>query len=164
VDYEVFRKLAKTVEWPYPENGVHDYLKHVVLPPQGETQWTWGIFLKDNLSELIGIVDLWKNGEPENRGFWLGRKYWGQGIMTEAVYPVMDFAFNEIGFKELFFSNAVGNLRSRRIKEKTGCQFHSTRPYQYIDPELTESEIWRLTKENWEIHRASSQMEYELIR
>jgi len=73
VDYEVIRYLANTVPWPYPKNGVEDYLKKMVLPDLGKGKWTWGIFMKNEPNELIGCVDLWKEGKPENRGFWLGK-------------------------------------------------------------------------------------------
>ena len=49
----------------------------------------WGIFLKENPDELIGCIGVYKNRPFENRGFWLAKKFWGQGLMTEAVKPVM---------------------------------------------------------------------------
>ena len=153
VDYEVIRNLSRTAPWPYPENGVEEYLKNVILPPQGTDRWTWGIFLKEYPDELIGCVDLWKNGNPENRGFWLGKKYWNRGIMTEAVHPVIEFAFHTLGFKELIFSNAKGNSGSSKIKEKTGCELVEIRPATFVDPSYTHQEIWRLSAENWEKHK-----------
>jgi RimJ/RimL family protein N-acetyltransferase len=77
VDYEVIRELAAAVPWPYPENGVETFLKSSLLPEQGKTRWMWAIFLKSNPHEAIGCVDLWREGRPENRGFWLGKKFWG---------------------------------------------------------------------------------------
>lgn len=109
----------------------------------------WGIFLKEAPDELIGAVDLWREGKPEHRGFWLGRKYWGQGFMTEAVEPVMDYAFDELGFDVLIFANAVGNIGSRRIKEKTGARLLRVEPAKFVDPKFTEHEIWELRKEDW---------------
>lgn len=98
---------------------------------------------------MIGAVDLWREGCPENRGFWLAKKYWGQGIMSEAVEPVMDYAFNHLEFDKLTFANAVGNFRSRRIKEKTGAKFIGIEPAQFVDSQFTEHEIWELDKNNW---------------
>lgn len=149
VDYEVIRHLSSAVPWPYPTDGVSDFLRAVILPPQGKDRWTWGLFLQDNPNELIGCIDLWKKGCPENRGFWLGRPFWGKGLMTEAVARVTDFAFNELGFDRLIFSNALGNMRSRRIKEKTGARFLGTRPAKFVDPAITEAETWELTKGDW---------------
>ncbi|MBT4684829.1 MAG: GNAT family N-acetyltransferase [Candidatus Marinimicrobia bacterium] len=58
VDYEVIRHLASTVQWPYPENGIRDFVTKHIIPKQGENQWVWGIFLRKHPDELIGIVDL----------------------------------------------------------------------------------------------------------
>lgn len=149
VDYEVIRHLASTVPWPYPENGVHDFVMKHILPKQGKDQWVWGIFLRQSPDELIGVVELWRPGRPENRGFWLGKKFWGQGIMSEAVVPINDFAFTELGFEKLIFANAKGNLGSRRIKEKTGATFIRVEPASFVDPIYNEHEIWELTKCDW---------------
>jgi len=149
VDYEVIRYLASTVPWPYPKNGVHDFVVEHIIPNQGKNSWVWGIFLQNNPNELIGVVDLWRPGKPENRGFWLGQKFWGQGLMSEAVIPVNDFAFTELGFDKLVYANAKGNLRSRRIKEKTGAKFIGSEPASFVDPAYTESEVWELTKSDW---------------
>lgn len=154
VDYDVIRFLSAIIPWPYPENGVEAYLKNIVLPNQGKDKWTWGIFLKENPEELIGCIDLWRKGKPENRGFWLGKKFWGRGIMTEANCPILDYAFRELGFEKLIFANAIGNIASRRVKEKTGCRLVGVEPAKFVDPEFTEHELWELSREGWEKYKA----------
>ena len=149
VDYEIIRHLSSGVPWPYPKNGVKAYIKENIIPKQGKDKWVWGIFLKENSEELIGVVDLWRLGKPEHRGFWLGRKFWGKGIMTEAVNPITEFAFQKLGFETLIFSNAKGNIASRRVKEKTGSVLLRIEPCSFVDPKYTEHEIWELTKEAW---------------
>ncbi|MBK9293352.1 MAG: GNAT family N-acetyltransferase [Oligoflexia bacterium] len=149
VDYEVIRHLASTVPWPYPPNGITDFISNIILPNQGNERWFWGIYLKSNPSELVGVVDLWRNGRPENRGFWLAKKLWGQGIMTEAVEPIINYAFNELGFEKLVFANAVGNIASRRVKEKTCAKLIDVKPAKFVDPKYTEHEIWELNKQDW---------------
>ncbi len=149
VDYEVIRYLNHSIPWPYPEDGVEFFLKDMVLPHQGRSQWLWGIFLKSSPTEVIGGVHLISEGKPEHRGFWLARKHWGQGIMTEAVKPVMDYAFEDLRFEKMIFANAVGNIASRRIKEKTGARFMGVEPAKFVDPVYTEHELWELTKEEW---------------
>ena len=148
-DYEIIRHLSAAVPWPYPEDGAEFFIKNLVLPNQGKTRWNWGIFLKAEPSELIGSVELFHPGNPENRGFWLSKKHWNQGLMTEAVEPVMDFAFRILNLESLIFANAFGNARSRRVKEKTGATFIETLPVKFVDPAYTHSEYWKLTKEAW---------------
>lgn len=149
VDYEVIRNLSAAVPWPYPEDGIITFINDFILPSQGKDRWMWGIYLKSNPQELIGGVDLWRECKPENRGFWLGRKFWGMGIMTEAVKPVIDYAFDKLGFHRLIFSNAVGNIGSHQVKVKTGATFLRTEPAKFVDPKLNQRELWELTKESW---------------
>ena len=148
-NFEVIRHLGAAVPWPYPQNGAHDFIKNVIIPNQGKDRWVWGIFLKSNPNELIGAVDLWRKGIPEHRGFWLGQDFWGKGIMAEAVTPVTDYAFNDLGFERLIFSNARGNIQSRKIKEKTGARFLKTEPADFVDPKYKERELWELCKKDW---------------
>ena len=69
--------------------------------------------------------------------------------MTEAQYPILNYTFKELGFKKLIFDNAVQNLGSKRIKEKTGCRFIKQVPQKFVNPKFTQSEIWELTKKDW---------------
>ena len=69
--------------------------------------------------------------------------------MSEAVQPVVDFAFKDLAFDKLVFTNAVGNQRSRRIKEKTGARLIDVRPAKFVDPSYSEHEIWELKKSEW---------------
>jgi len=151
-NYNVIKTLSSQVPWPFPENGVESFLKEVILPVQGKSRWLWGIFLKTNPEELIGAVDLWKDGKPEHRGFWLSEAYWGRGLMTEASNAVTDYAFKKLGFETLVFANAVGNKASKKIKENAGCRLLYVEKASFVDPKLTEHEVWELTKKEWLVH------------
>lgn len=153
VDYNVIAPLSAAVPWPYPKTGVRDFLDLMIFPNLGKDQWLWGLFEKQNSSELIGCVHLWRKGRPENRGFWLGKKYWGKGYMAEAVEPITEYAFTTLGFEKLTFANALGNIQSRRIKEKTGAQLIGLKPASFVDPKYTQHEIWELTKSEWQARK-----------
>jgi len=146
VDYEVIRHLSSAVPWPYPEDGVREYVKKDIIPNQGNGRWDWGLFLKSNPDELIGSIGLWHPGVPENRGFWLGQKFWGQGLMTEAVEPVTRYAFFDLGFRNLMFANALGNQASRRVKEKSGAKLVEVIPGAFVDRKYKKKEVWELSK------------------
>lgn len=148
-NYEVIRHLSTRVPWPYPDDGAETFIRNFVLPNQGKTNWNWGIFLRSDPVELIGAVELFHPGHPDNRGFWLAEKHWQQGYMTEAVEPVTEFAFTTLNLESLLLANAVGNDRSRRVKEKNGATLIEVLPFKHVDPAYTESEYWKLTKEAW---------------
>ncbi|MFZ2586814.1 MAG: GNAT family N-acetyltransferase [Alphaproteobacteria bacterium] len=153
MNYEIVRHFNVIVPWPFPAGDIENYVKNEIIAKQGQDDWVWGIFLNENPDELIGIVHLWRPGEPENRGFWLSQHHWGKGYMTEAVKPIMDYAFDHLGFDKLVFSNATQNARSSRVKDNTGAMFVRTEPAKYIDPELTERTVYELTKSNWQIFK-----------
>ena len=148
-DYEIVRHLSADVPWPFPDDGVETFLNSSIFPDQGKTQWMWGIFEKSNPETLIGCVHLWREGKPQNRGFWLGKPFWGKGYMTEAVEPVINYTFDKLDFETLIFANALGNTKSRRIKEKTGAKLIRVEPAKFVDPELKELEVWEFKKEDW---------------
>jgi ribosomal-protein-alanine N-acetyltransferase len=155
-DYETVRTLAAHIPWPYPEDGTEVWYREKVVPNQGTNQWTWAICLKESPSELIGVIDLFRKGRPSHRGFWLDRQHWGKGYMTEATTAVTDYAFNQLGFDALIFDNAVGNTASARIKESAGAELIEVVPQKFVDPALTHSQRWKLTKEAWQSQRNRS--------
>lgn len=156
VDWEVIRHLNDSVPWPYPEGGVRDFIRGYIAPGQGRGLWAWGLHLKDRSADgLIGVVELRREAKPDNRGFWLGRDFWGRGYMTEAVTRINDFAFDELGFETLIFSNALGNDRSRAVKTRTGARLIGEQPARFVDPAYTRQEVWRLDAADWRAWRAA---------
>jgi RimJ/RimL family protein N-acetyltransferase len=156
VDYEVVGTMSHVVPWPYLENGVLEYIRTTVIPNQSIDQWVWGICLRSEPDELIGAIWLKRKGTPSNRGFWLGKRFWRRGIMTEAVKPVTDYAFDVLGFEKLVLANAVGNSASRRIKENIGAVFVRTEPGIYVNPSYTQREVWELNKRCWKAFKTSA--------
>lgn len=53
-------------------------------------------------------------------GYWLGKPYWGAGIMTEAVAAVIDFGFAKLKLFRIDATHLVGNPASGRVMEKNG--------------------------------------------
>lgn len=155
VDYEVVRHLSSQVPWPYPVDGVRGYIE-AILPEQGVSRWDWAVVRKSHPKEAIGSVGLFRDGTPEHRGFWLGRSFWGNGYMTEACEAVNAFAFTSLGYSHLIFSNAVGNLASRRVKEKTGAVLLGQREASFVDPQYRLAETWELTRASWQARQAGN--------
>ncbi len=68
--------------------------------------------------------------------------------MTEAAQRVTSFAFNDLGWPELYLTNAVGNIASRRVKEKQGARLIDTEPFHWVSGE-GQREVWLLTRDDW---------------
>lgn len=53
-------------------------------------------------------------------GYWLGRPYWGRGIMPRSVSEVTRYAIANFGLTRVFAIVGAHNVGSRRVLEKAG--------------------------------------------
>ncbi len=56
-------------------------------------------------------------------GYWVGRKFWGQGYTTEAAAAVIDWSFSEMGLNRIYAQHKSENTTSGRVMQKLGMQF-----------------------------------------
>lgn len=107
----------------------------------------------------IGAIELKLNGHTDmtdrddecELGYWLGKPFWGQGIMPEAVREVLRYAFEDLGMKKVWCGYYEGNTKSRRVQEK--CGFRYQRTTEGVDVPLLHEKrtghVNLLTKEDW---------------
>jgi RimJ/RimL family protein N-acetyltransferase len=148
--WEIVKYLNAVVPWPCPANQSFARYRDVILPAieRGE-EWHWTLRLKDSPESHIGKISLHHN-ELDNRGYWLGLPWQGQGLMTEAVAAVNDYWFDVLGFSVLRAPKAIANVASRRISEKTGMRVIAIMERDYVCGRLP-AELWEITAEEWRI-------------
>jgi ribosomal-protein-alanine N-acetyltransferase len=155
--WEIVKYLNPNVPWPYPADGALTYYRDVALPAiERGDEWQWTLRLKQSPEHHIGAISLHKS-KPDNRGFWLGLPWHGQGLMTEAVIIINDFWFDTLGFPLLSAPKAVGNFASRRISEKTGMRIVATEDRDFVSGRFR-CEIWEITADEWRKTRALLQV------
>ena len=67
-------------------------------------------------------LDLTDEPDVYETGYWVARKYAGQGMATEAANAAIRYAFSHLGAKAISIGFFDGNDASRRIVEKLGFQ------------------------------------------
>jgi RimJ/RimL family protein N-acetyltransferase len=154
-NWEIVKYLAHRVPWPYPNDGAFIYYRDDALPAMARgDEWHWSLRLKSHPDQLIGVVSLHRS-ENNNRGFWLGLPWHGQGLMSEAVNAVTDHWFGELGFPVLRAPKAVPNTASRRISEKSGMRVVAAEERDFVGGRFL-AETWEMTAEEWRAHRAAA--------
>jgi RimJ/RimL family protein N-acetyltransferase len=147
--WEIVRYLRNIVPWPYPPDGARHFCEELALPQMERGEgWYWTLRLKSEPEQVIGCINL-RKGEQDHRGFWLGLKWQGQGLMSEACAWVNDFWFETLGFPVLRVSKAAANRSSSRISENQGMRLVGMGKKEYVCGRLP-SEIWEMTKEEWQ--------------
>lgn len=114
-DQAVVRHLARA-PWPYEAGDARDWASAaqdpraprflLILP--GADGW-----------ELVGSAGLgMREGEIE-LGYWIARKFWGQGYATEAALAVLEIA-RLCGHRDIVAGHFLDNPASGRVLEKVG--------------------------------------------
>jgi [ribosomal protein S5]-alanine N-acetyltransferase len=126
-DYEV-AKMLSVVPFPYTEEDSEYFLKNVCPDPNGIT---FAIIKKqDNV--LIGAVSL-MNVHSEGRceiGYWLGRRYWRRGYMSEAAKAMLSYGFNNLGVQVVNGGHYEENTPSGKVMLRVGFQHLPNHPQQ----------------------------------
>ena len=113
--------------WP-PHQSVDESRNVIRTVFQGKE--AYAICLKTD-EQAIGAIELKLNGHTDmtdrddecELGYWLGKPFWGQGIMPEAVKEILRHAFEEIGMTKVWVGYYEGNSKSKRVQEKAGFRY-----------------------------------------
>jgi [ribosomal protein S5]-alanine N-acetyltransferase len=66
-------------------------------------------------------------------GYVIAREWWGQGYTTEAMRPLIDYAFNTLGFHRLEAKLDPRNIASANVLTKLGFAHEGTRRENWLD-------------------------------
>lgn len=90
--------------------------------------YQWAIVWKNCGPEPIGAVSAVRwDGEVPVIGYCLGRRWWRQGIMTEALGAVLDFLFCQVGVDRIAAEYDTRNPHSGGVMRKCGMTFDGVR-------------------------------------
>jgi [ribosomal protein S5]-alanine N-acetyltransferase len=147
--WEVVRWLDGRLPWPYPDNGAETYVRTSLEAREQAKRFFWAICLKDAPDDLVGLIELLPDdGSHDQRGFWIAAEFQGRGLMTEAADRVTEYAFLQLGWPQLWLTNAEGNVASSRIKRRQGAQLVRKMEKKYVSG-ISSGEVWLLRSEDW---------------
>lgn len=149
-DWDIIKFIGGHVPWPYPDDGAETFLTEYCFPKMKDEEhfYLWTITLKGE-DKSVGMLEYrFLADKDDNRGFWIAKHLWGQGLMSEAVNATQDYIFLEKGYPRIIVKNAASNEGSRRVKEKSGARQIGTAQGTYHIEDQTE-EIWEITRESW---------------
>lgn len=135
-DAEDLYKYAKDPEIGYPagwpaHTGVENsmqIIRTVLSAPE-----TYAVCLKED-GKAVGSIglkmgdatDMTDRGDECELGYWLGKPFWGQGIIPEAAKALIHRGFEALGMRAIWCGYYDGNEKSRRAMEKLGFVYHHT--------------------------------------
>ena len=123
------------------------------------TDYSFFIFLVSGQTEtLVGGITLSnvrrRAAQFVNLGYWMGQKFAGQGLMSEAVGVSLPFVFETLDLHRIHAAFLPGNAASRRVLEKNGfAEEGFAEKYLQINGRWEDHVLFGLTRERYEVAR-----------
>ena len=143
--------------WP-PHMSVENSREIIKTVLSGEE--TYAVVLKET-SKPIGSIGIMtarseihtvKISDTECEiGYWIGKPYWGQGLIPEAIREILRHAFEDLHLSSIWCGYYDGNEKSRRVQEKCGFIYHHTEhnnPVPLMNDTRT-AHFTKITLEDW---------------
>lgn len=113
--------------WPVHtsvENS-REIIRDVLSAPE-----TYAVCLKSD-GRPVGSVglhrkDLAQREDEYELGYWIGKEFWGQGLIPEAARELLRHAFEDLNMQNVWCGYYDGNEKSHRVQEKLGFLHHHT--------------------------------------
>ncbi len=116
----------------------------------------FAVCLKEN-GKAIGSIgfhrnDLAEEDDEYELGYWIGKPFWGQGIITEASCEMLRYAFENLKMNRIWCGYYEGNERSRRVQEKLGFVYQRRTDGLEVSllKEIRTGHSNLMTKERWQ--------------
>lgn len=141
-----------TIPHPFLESHAEAWLQKRI-EHAGRQEKLVAFAIRDADDNLIGGVgsDSLELGTSHRAeiSYWLGVRFWGLGIMTDAVRAYVGYAFSELGLLRLTAHTFEFNVGSSRVLEKNGFKLEGLlRKHFRKDAELLDARLYGLLKDD----------------
>lgn len=122
--------VTKYVTW-FPHKSVDETRQVISMwvdEYKDDNRYQWAIILKE-INEPIGSIGVVRQKEDiaaAEMGYCIGNDFWHKGYTSEALYAVMDFLFNEVGFNRISAIHDIRNPHSGDVMKKSGMIYEGT--------------------------------------
>lgn len=112
---EYLGKWLPFVEFTREEADSEAFVNSVLSVPEEKAEYVFTIRKNGEFAGLIGFKDTDKSNKKTEIGYWLSEGFQKQGIVTNAVVKLCEFAFHELDINRVQIKCAVGNVPSKNV-------------------------------------------------
>ena len=135
-DKDVIKWLSE-IPFPYTLCHAEEFIERSRERVLKQESYNFMIFQGKKMIGGVGLSEF--NNKSCQVGYWLGKKYWGNGFATEALKSILDFGFHQLNLDKIYAAYKIGNEGSIRVLTKCGFEY-SRKKYEY-DSELDEEAL-----------------------
>lgn len=153
-EYSRDPEVARHVLWD-AHRSIHqtrDYIRYLIRQYRNAAPGTFAIALRDS-GKVIGTIGfMWV--QTDNRsaevGYSLGRAYWNQGYMSEALREMVAFGFERLRLNRIEAQHECSNPASGRVMIHAGMQHEGTlRQRIFNKGRFVDVELYAIVRSDW---------------
>lgn len=150
-DYDI-AKMTRTIPYPYPPEAAITYVINSIDAWENHKYFAFAIVQKET-NTFMGVIGI----HPEVHdfraevGYWIGKRFWNNGYVTEALQRVIQFGFETLNLNRIEASYRADNVASSRVMEKIGMQYEGTfRQMSFRDGEFHDLGFRAILREDYD--------------
>ncbi|HEX7057199.1 MAG TPA: GNAT family N-acetyltransferase [Bacilli bacterium] len=163
--YELASSPIVTAQTAWDRHITYDdtrnYINKILQRYEDKDEYHWGIVYKksNRLIGRIGLIQIDPIHEKAELGYVISDRYWNQGIVTEATYPILDYGFKVLGLNRIEARCNFNNVESYRVMEKLGLSFEGIlRKQLKINGIFTDQRIYSILRDEFFSRQNSSEI------
>lgn len=143
-----------------PHKSIQDSFDfiHMILEKYEKNELTdWGIIDKvsGKFIGTSGFVYVHPTHSRAEIGYALSKKYWGKGLMTEAVQEIIRYGFNVLGLNRIEARAEIQNIGSWRVMENVNMHFEGIlREHLFAKGAYHDVKMYAILKSDYERKRS----------
>ncbi len=141
------------VPHPYTLKAAKEFIKKTQKDNRLKKAYYFGIEDKKS-KQIIGMIDFVRYNKTNKNaevGYWLGKRYWRQGIMKEALGLLLDFGFNKLKLHRISATVIESNIKSKTRIEKAGFKYEGkSREHIFRENKYSDLLMYGILKKEYE--------------
>lgn len=155
-DYASDPDVARYVIWD-AHRSIKDSESFLALVVEGYRNGelgTWGMEDRES-GKLIGTCGYDGSWQPAHAsaeiGYALSRRYWGRGLMPEAVTALLEFGFGRMKLNRIVARCFAPNTASEKVMRKVGMSYEGTlREHLYLKDAYQDLKVYSILKSEYQ--------------
>ncbi|MBL8154262.1 MAG: GNAT family N-acetyltransferase [Anaerolineae bacterium] len=144
------------IPYPYPEGAAEEWIQAANEANRDGKGFTFALVLKASHTFIgsigLGVEHIHQRAEV---GYWIGKAYWGQGYVTEAVRRLIAFGFDDLKLNRIHARYFDRNPASGRVMQKAGMTYEGTLRAHYLKwGDFLDAHLYAILRKDYEARRS----------
>lgn len=147
-NWNVAKNMTDQFPYPYSEKDGKAFIELATK------DYPIHIFAIDIGGQAVGGIGIHPQADIHRKnaelGYWLAEPFWGQGIISNAIKSIVDFAFETYAINRVFARPYGTNIASQKVLEKNNFVLEGKFKQVLIKDNLLLDElVYAIRRENW---------------